>query len=268
MAEQTPDEMVVAKLNDRAILRNYCAFAGLHRAVVAITLFKSLGADENRRRSIGLELLGNFAASLEDVALWFYVLREWKERKELLFDLLDRINITEKPGHAYSSERALKEMTNWTIADLRRELGLPTDERLLKMGWTEKMLNEHINGLRGALEQLREALQIRTENERVLVSSYNKVKHGALAIAASEYSPIGVSVMLPSRRGPIDPESGKRKINTGWIACEDEALSRLADNTVHISSTLWAILNLIYKAGFDPEWQGSIPSAIRDWSTT
>jgi len=265
----TQDEMrpeaVVNKLGDQELLRNYCEFAGLHRAVTAIILFKSLGTDENQRRSIGLEILGNFAAALEDVALWFYVLREWKEQKELLFDLLDRINVTESPGHPYSSERALDEMASWTIADLRREFGLPTDQRLLQMGWTERMLNEYINVLRDALEQLREALGVRIESERVLVSSYNKLKHGALAIAASEYSSIGVSVLLPSRRGPRDPVSGKRKINAGWIACDDDDLRGLVDNTVNISSTICAILNLIYKARFDPTWKGSVPSAVTDW---
>ena len=109
---------------------------------------------------------------------------------------------------------------------------------------------------------------MRTEDERVLVSAYNKVKHGTLAIAAKEYSEIGVSVMLSSRRGPTDLKSGKRKINTGWIDCEDEALARLVDNTVHTCGNLWAMLNLIYKAKFDPSWKGEVPAAIQDWSRT
>lgn len=268
MAEEMSGETVVAKLGDREVLKNYCEFAVFHRAMSAITLFKSLGTDENQRRSIGLEILGNFAASLEDTALWFYVLKEWKEEKDLLFDLLDRTIITEGSGHPYSSEKALEEMAVWTIADLRREFGLPTDQRLLHMGWTERELNEHINALRDVLRELREALEMRTEDERVLVSAYNKVKHGTLAIAAKEYSEIGVSVMLSSRRGPIDLKSGKRKIDTGWIDCEDKELAKLVDNTVHTCGNLWAMLNLIYKSRFDQSWQGVLPAAITDWSKT
>jgi len=245
---------IVTKLGDREVLLNYCEFAGMHRALTAVLLFKSLDSEPSRRRSIGLEILGNFVAALEDVALWFFVLKEWK-KGELLFDLLDQINVTEQPGHPYSSGTALNEIAKWTITDLRREFGLPSDDVLLRMGWSEKMLNDHINGLRAALDALREALEIRTEDERVVVTSYNKIKHGALAIAATEHSSIGVSVMLPSRRGPLDPASGKRKINTGWIACESEALRRLVDNTLAVSSSLWAILNVLYLARFDPAWK-------------
>jgi hypothetical protein len=255
VAKKTPAEIVVEKLRDQEVLKNYCTFAGLHRARAAVTLFDSLGTDENQRRSIGLEIFANFAAALEDVALWFFVLREWKKGKELLFDLLDRINVTERPGHAYSSERALDEMARWTIADLRREFGLPADEDLLKKGWTERMLNDHINGLRGALELLRSGLEMRSEDEHGVVSAYNKLKHGALAVASAEHSPIGVSVMLASRRGPRDPASGRRKINVGWIACEDEALRRLVDITLQTSSALWAILNLLYMTRFDAKWR-------------
>ena len=200
--------------------------------------------------------------------MWFYVLKEWKGQKELLFDLLDSMNIKESDTWSYSSEKALSEMANWTIADLRREFGLPTDQRLLQMGWTERALTEHINALRDALEEIREAFEMRTEDERVLVSAYNKVKHGILAIAAREYSEIGISVMLSSRKGPRDPGSGKRKINTAWIDCENESLGRLVDNTVHTCANLWSMLNLIYKARFDLSWQGVPPAAIKDWSDT
>jgi len=145
---------------------------------------------------------------------------------------------------------------------------MPRDERLLQLGWSERMLNEHINAMRQTLGELQEALEMRTENERVLVSAYNKAKHGMLAIATEEYSPIGVSVMLSSRRGPLDEMSGRRKINTGWIDCADDALARLVDNTVHTSGNLWSMLNVIYKATFDPQWQGEVPEAISRWSST
>ena len=246
---------IVTKLGDQAVLRNYCTFAGMHRAVVAETLFRALGADPNQRRSIGLEITGNFVAALEDVALWFFVLKEWKMEQSLLFDLLDAIQVRESAQSKYSSLVAQNELAKWTIADLRREFGLPTDDELLKRGWTEMILTAHINGLRGALEILRTALEMRTEDEHVLVSSYNKIKHGALAIAATEHSPIDVSVMLSSRRGPLDKASGKRKINTGWMACEGEALRRLVDNTIQVSFALWQILNFLYMARFDPSWK-------------
>ena len=258
-------EAVTDKLGDRELLRNYCGFASRHRAVVGVTLFRALGADELQRRSIALEIFGNYVAALEDNALWFHVLRQWKEGL-LLFDLLDKIEIRETEGHRYSSEAAIDELSAWTIADLRREFCLPTDGSLLSMGWTEARIKEYITLLRDALETMKSALEARTENERVLVSSYNKIKHGALAVAASEYSEIGVSVMLPSRKGPLDDVSGKRKINTAWILCEDEELRSIVRNTVSISSAMSAILNLIYMSRFDPEWRlPSLPVILAEW---
>jgi len=255
MAKETPDHVIVEKLSDQEVLRNYCAFAGMHRSNTAMTLFNSLGTDENQRRSIGLEILGTSVAALEDVALWFFVLKEWKKGEKSLFDLLDGINVTEGEGHPYSAQTALDEMAKWTIADLRREFGLLTDEDLLERGWAEIALNNHINALRGALRVLLRALEMRTEDERILVTSYNKIKHGALAIATTEHSPIKVSVMLSSRRGPVNPASGKRKVNTGWIACEDRALGGLVNNIVQISRALWQILNFIYLTRFDSSWE-------------
>ena len=260
-----PPEAVISKLGDRELLQNYCGFASRHRAVVGVTLFRALGEDELQRRSIGLEIVGNFAAALEDVALWFFVLKEWKEGT-LLFDLLDRIEIRESEGYAYSSEAAFNELAAWTIADLRREFRLSTDESLLSMGWTELRIREYINLLRDAQESIKSALQARTESERILVSSYNKIKHGALAIAASEGSNIGVSVLLPSRKGPLDPVSGKRKINSGWIPCEDEELRNMVRNTVSVSSAMSAILNLVYANRFDRTWNlPKLPVILADW---
>lgn len=265
MESEMPSEIeMISRLKDKELLRNYCHFAGIHRARVADSLFRSLGgAEENERRSIGLELLGNLVATLEDAALWFFVLKEWKKGKTLLFDLLDTTKIiesaehpkSERAGHAKSSEAALSEMAKWTIADLRREFGLPRDEDLLKQGWTEPMLNQHINGLRAVLHVFKDALELRTEEQRAMVNSYNKIKHGALAIATTEHSSINVSVMLPSRRGSVDPISRKRKINFAWIPCEDEALRSLVGMTIQTSRALWLILNVLYRVRFDPDWE-------------
>jgi len=257
MGSKKPTEIeMLGRLNDRELLKNYCHFAGIHRANVADSLFRSLsGAGENQRRSTGLELLGNLVATLEDAAMWFFVLKEWKKGNALLFDLLDTTNIQERPGGPMSSEAVLNEIAGWTIADLRREFGLPRDEDLLKRGWTETMLNKHINDLRADLDAFKSALEMRTEDERTMVNSYNKIKHGALAIATTEHSSINVSVMLPSRRGPVDPISGKRKINFAWIACEDKALRSLVNITIQTSFVLWWILNILYVARFDPDWK-------------
>lgn len=248
------DNDIVSKLSDQEVLRNYCTFAGMHRALTAHFLLAALTQDPNQRRSVALELAANFVAALEDVATWYFVLREWRQSEETLFDLIDRIQVTDSEGQRYSTQAAVANVSHWTIADLRREFGLPSDKSLEDAGWSEDAINTHLNGLREALVRLKSGLELRLEDEGILRTSCNKIKHGLLAIAATENSTMGVSVMIPSRRGPRGP-SGKRKINTGWIACDDTGLRRLAKNAIIVSEALWAVLNLVYVFRFDPEWR-------------
>jgi hypothetical protein len=145
-------------------------------------------------------------------------------------------------------------MSKWTIADLRREFGLPNDEELIERGWSEEGLRSYINGLREALVRLRSGLELRLEDEGILRTSYNKIKHGMLAFPTSEHSQIGVSVMIISRRAPR-LSGGKAMVNVGWISCDDDALHRLASNAVIVSEALWALLNLIYAYRFDRSWE-------------
>ena len=241
----------MAKPTDQAVLKSYCAFAGMHRAIVAQTLIGGLTTDPNERRSVGLELTANFVAALEDVALWYFVLREWKSG-EALFDLISRIQIRDQKGHRYSTQVAVDALSDWTIADLRREFGLPSDEELLEYGWTEEELVSYINGLREALVRLTSGLKLRLEDEGILRTSYNKIKHGMLAFPTNEHSEIGVSVKILSRRAPGRPGG---KINEGWRSCDDAALRRLARNAVIVSEALWALLNWIYIYRFDRSWK-------------
>lgn len=258
--DEIRSEIIVAKLGDEALLRNACGFAALHRALVVKHLWATLPPTDqpNELRSVALELTMNYVAALEDAVLWFFVLREWKTSGEGLFDLLDSIQVKESRGAKYSSQAALDEVEGWTIADLRRELGLPNDDWLLANGWDEGGVRRHIRAIREALERMKSGLELRVSDEGVLCTSYNKIKHGCLAVAASESSKIGVSVMMSSRRGPIAP-SGKRAINTGWLPCEREELANIAASTLLIVEAVWTLLNLVYAVRFDadrvlPEW--------------
>lgn len=258
--DEISSQLVVDKLSDPAVLRNACEFASLHRALVVKHLRATLPAPDeaNELRSVALELTMNYVAALEDAVLWFFVLREWKSGNKLLFDLLDTIQITESRKAPYSSQAALKAIEAWTVADLRREFGLPGDEWLLAHGWSETGINRHISAIREGLERLKKGLELRVGDEGVLCTSYNKIKHGCLAIAATEHSSIGVSVMMSSRRGPLG-EGGKRLINTGWLPCERDELVNVADSTLLITEAMWTFLNLLYTFRFDTGW------ALPEW---
>lgn len=253
--DEISSQIIVDKLSDKALLRNTCEFGILHRALVAQHLWDTMPytGDANRLRSVALELTANYVASLEDAVLWFFVLKEWKSGGEGLFDLVDRIQVTDSADGKYSTQVALDSIRAWTIADLRREFGLPSDEYLLRHGWSESGANRHINSIREALDRLKEGMGLRVEDEGILRTSYNKIKHGCVAIAASEYSDIGVSVMISSRRGPKG-QDGKRLINTGWVPCDKSELRKLAYSTLLIVETVYMILNLVYMVKFDSKW--------------
>lgn len=252
--QQVAHEILVAKLGDAAILRNYCEFAALYRPAVVSTLLGALDKDPLKRRGIAMEIAALYVAALEDLVLWFYALRRWRPNVELLFDVVDSVFVSEGASSSTSSEKALAEIAGWTPEQLRAEFGLPDDEWLLENGWTQAVLAEHKDGIADLLSFVREAIAQRTSDEGILVTSYNKIKHGALAIAATENSAIGVSVMLASRRGPLDETSGKRKINTGWIACDDADIREIANSVLVTSQVTWAILNLVYMYRCDSTW--------------
>ena len=258
--DEISSQLIVDKLSDPAVLRNACEFAGLHRALVVKHLWATLPAPDeaNELRSVALELTMNYVAALEDAVLWFFVLREWKSGDKLLFDLLDSIQVVESRNAKYSSQAALDEIDGWTVADLRRELGLPGDEWLLSHGWSKTGVNRHISAIREGLERLKKGLELRVGDEGVLCTSYNKIKHGCLAIATTEHSSIGVSVMMSSRRGPLG-EGGKRLINTGWLPCEKRELAGFADSTLLITEAMWTLLNILYTFRFDTDW------ALPEW---
>ena len=254
--DEISSQVIVDKLSDRALLRNACEFGILHRALVVRHLWDTMpdAHDANRLRSVALELTANYVASLEDAVLWFFVLKEWKSGGQGLFDLLDGIQVTESATGKYSTLVALDSIRAWTIADLRREFGLPSDEYLLNNGWSDAGVNTHINSMREALDRLKEGMELRAGDEGVLRTSYNKIKHGCVAIAATEYSGIGVSVMMSSRRGPMG-KNGKRLINTGWLPCDRSELKKLAYSTLVIVEAVCTILNLLYTVKFDSEWR-------------
>ena len=263
MASGVPSAVIMAKLGDKEFLRNYCEFAGAHRARIAELLFSNLDDEPNRRRSIALELTANYVSAIEDLVLWFFVLKRWRNNEGTLFDLLNSTSVVERPGNKYSTETALGELRAWTIADLRRELGLPTDDYLLQAGLNERALTNHLNAIRDLLARFREGLELRLEYEHLLVTAYNKVKHGVLAVATTETSRSGISVMIPSR-----PVSGQRKpVNVGWLPCDDEELSKLYVSTLLVSESTFTLLNLIYIGDFDagwtlPEWPVPLPGQV------
>lgn len=252
-----PPETIVATLGDKELLRNYCLFAGFHRARIAEVLFNNLDDDADQRRSIGLEIAANYVAATEDLVLWFFVLRRWRPGEDpALFDLLDSTFVRESRDADQSTERALKEIQKWSIADLRRELGLPNDEYLLQSGLDEIGLKKHINAMRDLLERIRESFELRLSDNKILVTAYNKVKHGVLAFATNEGSVSGISVLIASRSGPAGPD-GRKKIDAGTIPCDKPELWKMYASTGFVAEATCTLVNLKYIRHFDPRW--SIP---------
>jgi hypothetical protein len=59
---------------------------------------------------------------------------------------------------------------------------------------------------------------------------------------------------LASRRGPLEPPATKRKINAGWLPCEDGELAKMLFDTLVVSEALFILLNWIYAIRFDDSW--------------
>jgi hypothetical protein len=255
--QQTSADDVVAKLKDRDVLRNYCDFSTMYRPSIAMLLIDALDSDPLRRRAIAMEIVALYVAALEDLVLWFFTLRQWRPGEELLFDVVDTVFVNEGRKSTNSTGKALAELANWTHEQLRSEFGLPDDDWLMRNGWSAKGVAEHAEGLTAFLTFVRAALAQRTSDEGMLVTAYNKIKHGALAIAATENSRMGLSLMIPSRRrrGPLEESSGKRMVDVAWLPCDDADLRKLASSVLVTSHVTWVMLNVVYSFRFDPSWE-------------
>jgi hypothetical protein len=252
-SDVSPD-VLASKLGDSSVLRNYCEFACLYRPSIVNVLIASLDDNAVTRRAIAMKVAALYVAALEDLVLWFFALKRWRPGSELLFDVIDSVFVNESDRSSHSSKTALTEIASLESEELRSQLGLPPDGWLVEHGWSQEELAEHKEGIAALKEFVQEALSQRTTDEGVLVTSYNKIKHGALALATTENSGLGISVMLASRRGPQDPASGRRKINTGWIACDDDDVRHVASSVLVVSHVTWALLNLVHLYRFDPNW--------------
>ncbi len=264
MDNEATAEEVVAHLSDERLLHSYCTFNTLFRPLIAALLFSQLDDEVQSRRAIALEIASGWVASIEDIVIWVLVLRAWRPGKNLLFDLLDSTTVRENEG-PQSTIALLQHLSDLTGSDLGREIGLPSDAELLGSGFERERIDAQRKALEGFLGLLRDALPIRTADEGVAVSSYNKIKHGVLAVCSDQNSRIGVSFLLASRRGPLDPTAGKRKINASWLPCEDGELAKMLFDTLVVSEALFILLNWLYTVRFDASWlQPSWPSNLTE----
>ena len=177
-----------------------------------------------------------------------FVLQQWSAPKTL-FGLLEDIEVRESIGWKYATDVAIKTISNWTIADMRKAFGLPLDDELASLGLSEVGLQKHIGAMRNALDLFKEGLALRRQDQSILVVAYNKVKHGLVALSAVENSEIGVSVIVPSTKG--DP---KGLLKVGWVPCDDADLAKVVDSTALVSEALMAILHVLYISRFDKDW--------------
>jgi hypothetical protein len=100
------------------------------------------------------------------------------------------------------------------------------------------------------LELLKESLQIRAADNAVLVGLNNKLKHGMVAFPFNGLYDLKVSVAVASRkRAPQD------MLKVGYISCDREKLGEMADSTILGAEALFMILNIVYIARFDKDWE-------------
>jgi len=238
-------------LQDRSVLRGFAEFGSIHRAQLAAELWSDLRQQEDAsiRKSLALEIVSNYVVQLEDVLHWILALRRWRQGGMSLFDCVDSVRLER-------SEREVDEIAGWNIADFRRELGLPLDQDLERLGYPEASIREFIQGLRIMLERVQEAVEELSLEERILPLMYHKTKHGILAVPADPQIRLRNALMLASRRGsPIEEGEGRRKINTAWIEAVEEGVAHFVRGTYALSDGIWTVANVLYHFKFDPSWQ-------------
>jgi hypothetical protein len=261
----TPAQLV-AHLDDQVILRSYCEFNTMYRALAATGAYDSRAKSRLHRRAAALEIATAWIASIEDLAMLIIAFGEWDPGNNLLFDVLDKTQIREDGGQN-STEAVLATVMSWSPDQIREGLGLPSEETLRDRGFRDEEIAQQRQSFAGFRDLIARALSIRLADESVAVSSYNKIKHGVLAICSTLNSEMGVSFLLSARRGPKEPAlGGRQKINSSWLPCDDRELRALVLDTILVCKASWYLVNLMYLMRFDRKWQmPEWPINIEDW---
>jgi hypothetical protein len=176
------------RVTNEAFLENYLQFAVFHRWRVAkACLEKLMEFDEEagERHSLALEISTNLFFAVEDILMWFYVLKAWdpSNQSQNLMDMLDAQRLNPD-----SRQAALDELRGMSRSAFRTLLKVPNNAQerdrvgVSPSAW--KRFKRNAGSLQDNLVEVLANLEAKRENleDGWLIRCLNKVKHGLVVM--------------------------------------------------------------------------------------
>lgn len=176
------------RISNEEFLENYLQFAVFHRWRVAEACLERLTEFDEKtgeRHSLALEITTSLFFTVEDILMWFYVLKAWdpSDQSQNLMDMLDAQRL-----NPASRQVALDELRGMSLSAFRTLLKVPNNAQerdrvgISPAAWKRfkvlaKGQQESLVDFLGNLEAKRGNLE-----DGWLIRCLNKVKHGLVVM--------------------------------------------------------------------------------------
>jgi hypothetical protein len=239
------------EITDDQAIDSFIWFSMNHRAAIADWAAKQFDVVESQgdKLSLAIEVFEKFIASVEDLEMLYFALRETAQNPaESFLSLYAKVFVKEegKTGKqmADSAGEILRQISYMGIDQFRQSLGLPTENEYHKVfrqgrGTLGEASAEYRKLTQHHLEGIRQSVQNRSTPE--LMQTYNKIKHGFVVIVL----PDGQAAFMVREVEPID---GRTSLMDGSpYAPTTESLGALVSNIKTVAQLTRELLMLHFR---------------------
>jgi hypothetical protein len=176
------------RISNEEFLENHLQFAVFHRWRVAeacLARLAEFGEEAPERDSLALEITTNLFFTVEDILMWFHVLKAWNpsDQSQNLMDMLDALRLN--PASRQAVLDALRSMSRSAFRTL---LKVPNNAQersragISPASW--KRFKRNAESLQDNLVEFLANLEAKRENleDGWLIRCLNKVKHGLIVM--------------------------------------------------------------------------------------
>jgi hypothetical protein len=208
----------------------------VHDLAAGALVAQAAGAADDERQLLFLRLFAEYVNALEVLGGWGWATRN-RDHVKLLLDGF----LAYAPGEVASFYESVTANDSGDLADLLALQPLGNVAR----AWADRagddvheqdLLDEFVR----CAANLRQAASQYFDHEPLLVTNYNKAKHGAPIIRTAALAPSEFFVLAPQR----DPMQSGRYLFSKFGA-DDEMFARVAGNVTFVSRTIRALVSLL-----------------------
>ncbi len=208
----------------------------VHDVAADALVTQAAGAADDERQLLFLRLFAEYVNALEVLGGWGWATRN-RDHVKLLLDGF----LAYAPGEVASFYESVSANDSADLADLLalQPLG-EVAHAWADRGGEDVHEQDLLDEFTRCAANLRQAASQYFDHEQLLVTNYNKAKHGAPIIRTAALAPSEFFVLTPQR----DPMQSGRYLFSKFRA-DDEMFARVAGNVTFVSRTTQALVSLL-----------------------